>query len=654
MNQQRELGTKIDTRYLLESVLGSGASGTVYLATDADLARQVAIKLLNLSSVIQSDIKGRFEREAKALNQLLHPNIVRVYRFGILEDGSPFLVMEYLEGRSLRSLLEEKKQLNCNEAVFIAQQLASALEYAHSAGIVHRDLKPENVIISEGPMGKQAKVIDFGLCKQTDPQQAQETLTQTGHLLGTAMYMSPEQCMGKGIDWRTDIYSFGCLLFEMITGDPPFTGDSHASILLKQLSDPMPAILELSPACGLPIELQELILGCGKKKKEERIQSFADVQKQLTEIAGQNCNKSFERLNDGKMRAMRAARMLPKLSSKFVLAALLIFACGAVGLSFFLLGSDSGNDVLTRQMQNSLSVDDAIKGLTATVKQLVDSKKMDAAMRIVRQSSNSRRFATWSALDRERLFRNYIQIFSDAKDHDRVFWLKVKLLQEMLDSVQPRLNNQKKKHSESDSERDRLYALAQDFLNSNLSQLEWTQLSQAIESSWTVSPRVGALPLWVLRCEALRCRANINEDESKSIVKLFYVAAQHSNGQHNFEMLKKMVDEGVELGMKYGVYNRTMLLHSELGNFYLDQGKIELARAELKAAEECAEGHDLSDGEIRILEDFREGCRIGKYYRHKRKPGPPKGISRIERYVLSADEKATIPERDSLPPDEAD
>lgn len=245
-------GYIIDGHYSLEKMLGEGASGKVFLARDLDLNRSVAIKVLNLNASIGggSDALARFDREAKALSRLLHSNIVRVFRFGKLENDTPYLVMEYVEGESLHSLLERKKLLNCQEAIEIALQVCVALEYAHSMGLVHRDLKPENIVLSSTGEPPTVKLLDFGLCKESAGQSAQESLTKTGFLVGTALYMSPEQCLGRQVDYRSDIYSFGCVLFEMITGEPAFKSDSISNTLIMHLNEPIPAILSLSEDCG--------------------------------------------------------------------------------------------------------------------------------------------------------------------------------------------------------------------------------------------------------------------------------------------------------------------------------------------------------------------------------------------------------------------
>lgn len=296
-----EINSLLQERYRITRQLGAGGASTVYLAFDEMLGRPVAIKILHQwKTNVGSEIAlRRFEREAQALSQLLHANIIRVFSYGIFEgENDSFLVMEHVEGESLKEYLNKKIKLPVNEAVDIALQICSGLEYASKASMIHRDLKPENIMIIANHDGSEliAKILDFGLCKIIPDEELDSkkrgstTLTETGLLVGTAAYMSPEQGLGEQVDLRSDIYSFGCLLFEMITGTPPFTG-TPGELLLKHQSESFPRIADLCK--HVPAELQDLILKCTAKNKIARYANYHDLGQDLLKIAEINCNAIF-------------------------------------------------------------------------------------------------------------------------------------------------------------------------------------------------------------------------------------------------------------------------------------------------------------------------------------------------------------------------
>src|SRR6185369_9967286 len=212
--------------YQIEKLLGAGGMGEVYLARDTKLGRLVALKVLPLPFVVDGDRLSRFQREARALSALNHPNLVTIYEVG--EDkGLHFIAMELVEGKTLSSF---RDKLSLKELLPIIAQVAEALGAAHQAGIIHRDVKPDNVMVR--PDG-YAKVLDFGLVKLTEVEPAPGTAAQTqlGIAMGTLAYMSPEQASGEQVDHRTDIWSLGVVIYELATGQKPFTGDSRQAII---------------------------------------------------------------------------------------------------------------------------------------------------------------------------------------------------------------------------------------------------------------------------------------------------------------------------------------------------------------------------------------------------------------------------------------
>src|SRR5215475_11233988 len=233
------LEEQLDDRFVLEQPIGTGGMGTVFRARDSISGETVAVKIL---SDEQGHLVDRFAREVKVLAELSHPGIVRYISHGVTSSGKPFLAMEWVDGETLKTRLE-RGPLPLGESVLLATRVAEALGVAHARGVVHRDLKPSNLILPGGRID-QVKVLDFGIAQREGKTQ----LTQTGTMLGTPGYMAPEQARAGGqIDARADVFALGCVLFQCLTGVPPFDGDTAAAILAKILFGTAPRVSELWP-----------------------------------------------------------------------------------------------------------------------------------------------------------------------------------------------------------------------------------------------------------------------------------------------------------------------------------------------------------------------------------------------------------------------
>jgi serine/threonine protein kinase len=280
------IGTMFADRYKIISCLGQGGMSVVYQAIDTAEKNSVAVKVLLPGKLFDVKSLLRFQREALTASSVDHHNIVEVYAFDVLDDGKPYIVMEYLPGKSLAELIKESGSLPVTRSIDIIIQTCNALEHAHQRNIIHRDLKPSNIVILPNDDGSDlVKIVDFGIAKLlSDSRSGQETVTQSGDVIGTPNYMSLEQCLGKELDARTDIYSLGCVLFEMLTGTPPFLGDSIVSLAMQQQKSKPPTLKEASLGKGFPQALEEMTVTLLACNLNDRYQSMQQVRQDLLAI----------------------------------------------------------------------------------------------------------------------------------------------------------------------------------------------------------------------------------------------------------------------------------------------------------------------------------------------------------------------------------
>jgi beta-lactam-binding protein with PASTA domain/predicted Ser/Thr protein kinase len=277
----------LGNRYEVGGLLGRGGMAEVHLGRDTRLGRTVAIKLLRADLARDSTFQARFRREAQSSAALNHPSIVAVYDTGeeqVVDSGGgvfnlPYIVMEYIEGRTLRDVLAEGHHLDVDAALDITTGVLAALEYSHRIGIVHRDIKPANVMLT--PIG-DVKVMDFGIARAMSD--ASSTMTATHAVIGTAQYLSPEQARGEQVDTRSDLYSAGCLLYELLTGRPPFTGDSPVAVAYQHVREaPIPPS-QLVP--GIPESVDRIVLHSLAKGRDERYQTASDFRADVEAARG--------------------------------------------------------------------------------------------------------------------------------------------------------------------------------------------------------------------------------------------------------------------------------------------------------------------------------------------------------------------------------
>ncbi len=276
-------GDVLKEKYVIKEVLGKGSMGEVYRAEHVSIHRQFAIKLMHVHIAEKADALARFRREASAAAQLEHPHICQVTDFDSTESGDFYLVMEYLKGETLRDRLKRCGTIELRSVFHIMDDLLCALECAHSNGIVHRDVKPENIsLISRDDRDDYVKLIDFGIAHAEKPDDDHGTLTQSGQVYGTPQYLSPEQVMGEHVDFRADLYSCGCTLYEMIEGEPPFAADNYIILLNKHLVLAPPHLKREFECAG---EVDAVIQKLLAKRPEDRYSTAREVRVALADIA---------------------------------------------------------------------------------------------------------------------------------------------------------------------------------------------------------------------------------------------------------------------------------------------------------------------------------------------------------------------------------
>ncbi len=324
-------------RYQLGEMIGTGGMADVYVAQDTRLARQVAVKILRSDLARDPSFVARFRKEALAAAGLNHPGIVAVYDSG--EDPAPYIVMELISGYTLRDLIHKGERVPLKRALEIGEGILAALEYSHERGIVHRDIKPANIMITDHG---DVKVMDFGIARALADLGA--TLTSTWNIVGTAQYLSPEQALGEVADLRSDIYSTGCLLYEVLTGKPPFSGDTPVSIAYQHVSGVLVAPSKIQPE--LPEGVDIILAVALAKKPEDRYQSAGLMLDDLFKIGtGQALTTTIP-----KVKISRRKILITALSS--------VVAVGLIGAGLFIT-RPSSNSASNPQIPNVVGLTQA-------------------------------------------------------------------------------------------------------------------------------------------------------------------------------------------------------------------------------------------------------------------------------------------------------
>lgn len=285
---QFEVGQIVAGKYEIISLLGRGGMGTVYRVRHILLSIEMALKTLDTKHLEDANATKRFQTEAKAAFSLQHPNLVKVHDFGVLEDGRPFLVMDFVQGKTLQGMIKERGKLQLEEVGAIFAQLCFGLAHAHERQIVHRDIKPANIMIVDDTDLKRegsVKILDFGIAKIVNSDRNEmQALTQTGEIFGSPFYMSPEQCSGESIDQRCDIYSLGCVLFESLTGTPPLVSSNALRTMMLHVNEAAPTLKEAALGEEFPEDLEKMVAKMLAKNAGDRYPDISAVAQDLFRI----------------------------------------------------------------------------------------------------------------------------------------------------------------------------------------------------------------------------------------------------------------------------------------------------------------------------------------------------------------------------------
>lgn len=343
-------GIQLVGNYEFLQFIGAGGMGVIYKAKHPVLNRLVAIKMLHGHLVSDAIIK-RFQQEAEAVSTLDHRNIIHVHDFGVSEHNQPYMVMDFVEGKPLSDVLQQGTTLSMEAVINIVIQLTEGLQHAHDRGVLHRDLKPSNIMVTDYDdcAFPEVKIVDFGIAKVLESEKTR--MTQTGELIGTPQYMSPEQCRGGTLDARSDIYALGCVLFEAITGKALFAGHSMVSVIVDQMNTAPRTLQETRPDMSFPGQLEDLVAKALAKDPADRYQSMTEFSQDLIEV-----QKIIARQSASAWSKMRVWRLNREQRNLFLLMLGSFATLGTVAvtsISFIKVVHDSQTTHITKAVLNN-------------------------------------------------------------------------------------------------------------------------------------------------------------------------------------------------------------------------------------------------------------------------------------------------------------
>ncbi len=329
----------IGGRYRVVSLLGKGGMGSVYGVQDLFENLEFALKTLDIHRVSEIAVR-RFQIETRTAALLDHPNLVRMQDFGLIENGQPYMVMEFVDGITLTQHLREQGSMSVEQAAPLFAQVCCGLHYAHEQGVIHRDIKPSNIMLVKNAVGGSegsVKVVDFGIARlANDIEGAGQALTHTGDVFGSPLYMSPEQCSGEKVDHRSDIYSLGCVLFEVLTGAPPHIGQSVLATMMMHKSQPAPSLREASLGKEFPEALEQVVARMLCKSPDDRYQNLGAVAHQLASVCRGSAAAAIHITTQNPVKISRTVSLSPgRLYTLLAITAVCAAALSVLSLKIF-------------------------------------------------------------------------------------------------------------------------------------------------------------------------------------------------------------------------------------------------------------------------------------------------------------------------------
>lgn len=350
--------------YKIVEVIGRGGMGMIYKAHDQWMDRTIAIKMLHLHLVHDQQSVQRFGQEAKAAGNVEHPNVIQAYDYGVADTKQPFLVMEYLQGRSLAEIIEAERQIDYERAVNIFIQACEALAAAHAKDVLHRDLKPSNImLIQTKDQPDFVKIVDFGIAKMMPGSGKEVQLTQTGEVFGSPLYMSPEQFVGRKVDRRSDIYAMGCVMYEALMGKPPIVGEHVLETMYKHMNEKPKKFAEVRPDLKISPKVEAIVMRCLEKDPDQRFQTMSELHDELMLTkAGFKDRRPFHVKFKAKMSQLKRIRKkYDELANNVLLVVLSVVIAGCLvgfALMFFRNGQESQWRVLKTEAQKAYAKED--------------------------------------------------------------------------------------------------------------------------------------------------------------------------------------------------------------------------------------------------------------------------------------------------------
>ncbi len=387
------IGTIIGGKYQIIDYVGHGGMSTVYKARQQPIDKIVALKLLLSHLSRDEESVQRFFREAKAAGQISHPNVVNVFDFGITSEQRPYLVMDFVEGKNLEDILDEREKLPYQEAIPIFIEVCSGLAAAHECGIVHRDIKPSNIVIQNvNGGGQKVRIVDFGIAKMIDAES--QHLTKTGEVFGSPLYMSPEQCEGRTLDGRSDIYGLGVVFYQTLCGKAPLVGQTALETMRKHMTE-LPESLQKNPEAGpIPLELENVIFKMMAKDRDKRYASTLEIKHDLQRIVDGDSRAFSSKMQYMGREISRKSKIIIAASvSSVLLAAAAVFAypsiCDELGKQKYSEGMQKFSQPSLQNEKDAQSLLESAVELSSQAGDVgLESKSLASLIRIYRKQNN--------------------------------------------------------------------------------------------------------------------------------------------------------------------------------------------------------------------------------------------------------------------------